>query len=503
MKTLPMFLNKNAWLLVAAFAFLPLTAYSAAAKVEFAVGNVQVTSSDGRQRPLTKGLEVNPGDTVQTNSNGRAQLRFSDGGYISLQPDTQFRVDEYKYEGKTDGNEKGHFSLIKGGLRAITGAIGHVNKSNYRVNTPVATIGIRGTEFLAQYTDKLLVKVGNGAVYISNSTGDLVLFSGQSGEVSNENSKPEYSNEEPTVTAAGPPGNTPEEVQQQTQQDQQQSDTFQVAEQYTENGTSCVVVGNCPVIETAAPIESPPYKTITNQGIAIVHYSDVAGEELYGDLEGGLPGTIDFDSVGRITKISGPEGTFSVSNITGNFLDSASDGALTWTRLNGGTVLMTDEESTHTASITNAHFIYGSSTSISDIGALNLGIENSTANYSLTGGTRPTDGMGNVGTLDYGFMSIDFYSYSVYANIKATVAGTQYDAEGYGSLVTADPRLFFVNGATECGDCLHGVGFLAGSNAQQAGMSYLIAPNDASGSDITGTAAFKKNTLVLTDGSAR
>ena len=195
MNTASTYLNKKILLGALLLALFPLTGYSAAAQVEFAIGQVSVTGTDGKQQPVAKGMEIKQGDTIQTMDSGRAQLRFSDGGYISLQPNTQFRVDEFNYQGKTDGNEKGFFSLLKGGLRAITGAVGHTNKENYRVNTPVATIGIRGTEFLAQYDGKLLVKVGNGAVFMSNSTGNLVLFSGQSGEVSDENSQPEYSNE--------------------------------------------------------------------------------------------------------------------------------------------------------------------------------------------------------------------------------------------------------------------------------------------------------------------
>lgn len=496
MNTASILLCKKTWLLVAILAFLPLQAFATAAKVEFAIGNVMAVSTDGSSRPLIKGQEINAGDMVQTSNNGRAQLRFKDGGYISLQPNTQFRVDEYSYDGKIDGNEKSFFSLIKGGLRAITGAIGHVNKTNYRVNTPVATIGIRGTEFLAQYGDKLLVRVGNGAVYMSNSTGDLVLFSGQSGEVTDENSQPEYSSEEPTVTAAGPQGNTPEEVEEQSQQQQAQSDTFQVAEQYTESGTSCVVVGNCPVTDTAEPVESPPFKTLTNQGIAIAHYDDEQGYELYGELKGALPGTIEFDSAGRITKIIGSEDAFSVSNITGNFLDTASDGSLTWTRLNGGTVLVSDEYGTHTANITNAHFIYGTPTSASDISALHG--QSATASYDLIGGTRPTDGLGNVGTLIDGGLGIDFAEYSIYGNIKVNVAGTEYHAVGYFGQVLANGQFIIAGG--DCSDCLYGVGFLAGPGANQAGMSYII--DNGSGNNITGAAAFKKSTgLILVDGS--
>ena len=94
MKTASIF--KKTWLIASIFVLLPLTAYSAAARVEFVAGSVLTSGSDGNQRPLSKGMEIGSGDTVQTNSNGRAQLRFSDGGYISLQPNTQFRVDEYK-----------------------------------------------------------------------------------------------------------------------------------------------------------------------------------------------------------------------------------------------------------------------------------------------------------------------------------------------------------------------------------------------------------------------
>lgn len=479
-------LHKKTWIFISIIALLPIQAWANTARVEFSIGNVTVLAANGSSRPLTKGQEIGAGDTIQTSGNGRAQLRFSDGGYISLQPNTQFRVDEYSYDGKTDGAEKGFFSLLKGGLRAITGAVGHVNKNNYRVNTPVATIGIRGTEFLAQYDGVLRVKVGNGAVYMSNATGDLVLFSGQSGEVADENSQPEYSNEDPAVTAAGPQGGTPGEVEEQNQQDQQQSDTFKVAEQYTQDGTSCVVVGNCPVTGDAGPTV---FKTLTNQGIAIAHYNDQPGDELLGELKGALPGTIEFDASGRIIRILGPHDSFSVSNFTGTFLDTASDVNLTWTRLNGGTVLVTDEDGTNTANITNAHFIYGNPTSASDISALSM--QYAYASYDLIGGTKPTDGLGNVGSLVDGSLSVDFGNYSMYGNLKVNVAGTVHHAYAPNGDVLGNGQFVLYGG--DCNPCLYAVGFFAGPQASQAGMSYFIeSPTD---NEITGTAAFKRTSI--------
>lgn len=134
-------------------------------------------------------------------------------------------------------------------MRAITGAIGHTNKQAYRVNTPVATIGIRGTEYLAQYDTKLLVKVGNGAVYMVNQGGDIILFKGQVGEVGSSSSKPQYSDDALNLGAAGPSGGNPQQVQQEQQQQQQQQNTFTVGEVRTIDGTPCSIAdgGACAV----------------------------------------------------------------------------------------------------------------------------------------------------------------------------------------------------------------------------------------------------------------
>jgi len=224
-----------AGIIAAAF---PIVSSGAAGKVEFAVGNVNALGSDGRSRSLTKGNEINAGDTIQT-TDGRVQARFSDGGYISLQPNTQFKVEEYNFNGKADGSEKGFFNLIKGGLRAITGSIGHTNRKAYQVNTPVATIGIRGTEFTAIYDTKLLVKVGDGAVYLDNPAGDIILYKGQSGEVGSSGEKPKQSTESPSLAAAGPKGGKPADTQNEQQQQNQVNQIFIAGDVKDESGMPC------------------------------------------------------------------------------------------------------------------------------------------------------------------------------------------------------------------------------------------------------------------------
>jgi hypothetical protein len=242
---MPVFnLNRQALIAAMITAAFPLTSQSAVGRVEFVVGSVNALGQDGNARSLAKGGEINNGDTIQT-IDGRAQIRFSDGGYISLQPNTEFKVEDYTYNGKADGSEKGFFSLVKGGLRAITGAIGHTNKQAYRVNTPVATIGIRGTEYLAQFNNaRLLVKVGNGAVYLVNQAGDIVLYKGQVGEAG-DGSKPKYSSDQPIVGSAGPTGGKPQETQQEQQNQQNQNNIFVAGELRTEDGSPCAISDTC------------------------------------------------------------------------------------------------------------------------------------------------------------------------------------------------------------------------------------------------------------------
>lgn len=215
--------------IVAAFTILFMYSVSGhaemAGKVEFSMGAVSAVTSSGDRRALMKGSEILSGDTIAT-ADGRAQVRFTDGGYISLQPNTEFKVEEYNYAGKTDGSEKGFFSLIKGGMRAITGAIGHAKRDAYRVNTPVATIGIRGTEYLASFNGTLLVKVGDGAVFLSNNSGNLMLYQGQVGEVGGPNSKPQHSLQEMSLGANGPRGVRAGDVQRAADKIHQQVNTY-------------------------------------------------------------------------------------------------------------------------------------------------------------------------------------------------------------------------------------------------------------------------------------
>ena len=193
--------------LIAAALSAAFPTYSAAqsvAKIDFAAGAVTASTADGRSRTLSKGADVQVGETVTT-QDGRAQMRFRDGAYVSLQPQTQFKVENYVFDGRGSSNENAVMSLLKGGMRTITGLIGKTNRDGYKVQTTTATIGIRGTEYSVTYDagGSVSMFVAGGAIAVSNQTGTTVVPAGQSVRVNSQNSAPETSDEKPFLPPDG------------------------------------------------------------------------------------------------------------------------------------------------------------------------------------------------------------------------------------------------------------------------------------------------------------
>jgi len=132
--------------------FFSQTALAAepAGKVDAVAGQVTVAGTDGAIRTLAKDAQIFAGDIISTGPNSRVRIIFSDEGVIFLRPSTRFVIDSYKHTGNTQQDES-KFSLVKGGFRSVTGAIGQANKEKVRIETPVATIGIRGTDHEGRY----------------------------------------------------------------------------------------------------------------------------------------------------------------------------------------------------------------------------------------------------------------------------------------------------------------------------------------------------------------
>ncbi len=107
-------------------------------------------------------------------------MLFPDGEKVTLQADSEMDIKQYNYQvnGKKD---QILFRLTAGGLRALTGSIGNNNHDAFALDTPVATIGIRGTGTDTSTNGKSLNhSTWKGKSFVRNEAGEVDVPEGSS-----------------------------------------------------------------------------------------------------------------------------------------------------------------------------------------------------------------------------------------------------------------------------------------------------------------------------------
>jgi hypothetical protein len=421
----------------AVIASLPAKAATAdAATVEFTIGDVKVIGLNGQSRRAIKGLQVHSGDTVDT-AGGRAQLRFSDGAYVSLQPQSKFRIDEYRFDGKTDGTERGFFSLLSGGMRTITGLVGRTNKRTYQVTTSVATIGIRGTEYKIAYTNSIDGMVGEGAIDVCTGAGCFPFKSGETFMVSTPQSTPQLTQKQVDLPPQ-PPGDPP-------------GGSYQKANDST-NGTG----GGPRVAGNEVGEDGSPAQQLR--------------------LTGPISGMIRMDNSDGFRFFDGTEVTFDASgtpeqlnrNPLSDITDVGNDGLLSWWR-------------EPNAGLSTGNFtIVGLPTPLSELQSQALA--QPVATYSLIGGTGPVGYQSLVapfgateGKLLAASLTAYFTAASVDATVSVSMVGKQMDMQTKGMTITATPAgnaKFDGGTCTLSGGGCNMAGFFAGPAGNRAALGY-------------------------------
>lgn len=182
-----------------AFSLFSFEALGAAAIVANLSGTLSVQKPDGSVKILSQKSEVDTGDVLTTEKDSYARLKFTDGGEVVMSPKSKVKVDAYGFDENAPEKDNFAYSLLKGGLRAITGLVGkRGNRDAYKLNTPVATIGIRGTHFrlmlcqgdCEKLPNGLHLNVINGIINAANTAGDQDFTAGQFGFVADVNTKP-------------------------------------------------------------------------------------------------------------------------------------------------------------------------------------------------------------------------------------------------------------------------------------------------------------------------
>ncbi|MEQ6434620.1 FecR domain-containing protein [Comamonas sp. w2-DMI] len=142
---------------------LPAVAY-----VSLVVGQVSLVRSNGEALPVQRGLNLHESDRLVTGEDGMVMVVFVDEGRVALRSGSELLIRKYKYD--TVGADSDlQLELLKGTMRQISGKAAKRQPERYHLNTPVAAIGVRGTDFLAK-ADNTAVRtyVHEGAITVQS-----------------------------------------------------------------------------------------------------------------------------------------------------------------------------------------------------------------------------------------------------------------------------------------------------------------------------------------------
>ncbi|MCX7169108.1 MAG: FecR domain-containing protein [Proteobacteria bacterium] len=193
-------------MLLAAALSVPSQAAGPIGQVTHLSGTLTAKRADGSTKLFSTKSEVQEGDTLSTEQETYARIKFADGAEVVLRPGTQLKVAAYAYDEAKPQSDSIVMNMLKGGLRAVTGLVGRRNRDAVSFATTNATIGIRGTHFGALICQNdcggvptatgkppengLHLDVADGAIVVRNSAGTQQINSGQFGYVQSANTPP-------------------------------------------------------------------------------------------------------------------------------------------------------------------------------------------------------------------------------------------------------------------------------------------------------------------------
>jgi hypothetical protein len=138
-----------------------------AGRIVFVTGEVQADN-----RPLVLNDAVQEGQELSTGKDGFVYLKTVDDGLLILRPSSRARIVAYHVDRKVPANTHVKLELLSGVARSVSGSAVKQARQNFRFNTPVAAIGVRGTDFTV-FTDQdsSSVTVLSGAIVVSGFGG--------------------------------------------------------------------------------------------------------------------------------------------------------------------------------------------------------------------------------------------------------------------------------------------------------------------------------------------
>ena len=154
-----------------------LTDESPVGAVKEITGEVTITRLDGTSHTAEMGSPIYQGDIVETAQDAAVNITFIDETDFAISGDSRLSIDEYIFD--PDSNEgSSDFSVLKGLFVYTSGLISEEDPDDVNIDTPMGSIGIRGT-IIAGNVDNGEITVVEGAIVLRDFSGNEVTLANQ------------------------------------------------------------------------------------------------------------------------------------------------------------------------------------------------------------------------------------------------------------------------------------------------------------------------------------
>ncbi len=449
-----------------------------AGSVSFASGDV--TAERQPATKLAKGDTVFATDAIITGAASRAQLRMSDGAKIAIRPESRIVIDEYVYAAAAPAgsavsasDDSSVISLVKGGFRSITGAIGKDNPQNYEVRTAVGVLGIRGTDFAVllcgncdaapgvapgtTVAQGLYIMVSEGTIIFRNELADLELTAGEFAFIPFESRQPTRLDTAPPVfiddsdfrfepDANEPPSGFDSKLAirrvAEPSAPPPESDAPDSSTQDDGSGRDTPAQPIIGIDQDGNPVDLTPGTAPDPANRSITYSTGPLGaaDTIYSGVLDNLPGQYQLDGSNNLSAFgnsypspTGPTtADFAIDSSTNVDTGFETMTVLRWGRWSGGSTAVTLSDGTSAfQDLANQSLHWVSGPDWTTPPAMPV---TGVANYSLLGATSPTDNLGNSGVLGAATFRADFTNMRVDSTLTIDINGSSWTASGNGSI---------------------------------------------------------------------
>lgn len=147
----------------------------AVGQVSMVLGRAFLESPGGERHQIVSGMLIKAKDRILTDTNGHVHIRFVDEALVSIRPSSRLDIQQYDYNADQPGQSAIRLNLEEGVTRSISGRGATEARERFRMNTPIAAIGVRGTDFVVSASQSSVrAMVNEGAIVLAPYSSDCM-----------------------------------------------------------------------------------------------------------------------------------------------------------------------------------------------------------------------------------------------------------------------------------------------------------------------------------------